>query len=267
MIKFIIDMLIYNKERNEIMSDKKQNYKTIISYDGTNYRGWQRLKDDEKSIQFKIERVLSELYKTDIKIIGSGRTDAGVHAMCQIANFHADNTYTIDEIYKYVNHYLPEDIAVSNIEIVDNQFHSRFNVSEKHYQYKIWNGIHSSVFERKNSYWIEDSLSIDKMEKAAKLFIGKHDFLGFSTKSKKKNTIKEIYNISISSQGSMITIDIYGEGFLYNMVRIIVGTLVEIGQSKKDIDVIQRVFSSGIREDAGFTVPGKGLCLINVSYN
>jgi len=249
------------------MTNKAQNHKMTISYDGTIYRGWQRLKNDEKSIQFKIERVLSELYKTEIKIIGSGRTDAGVHATCQIANFHADNTYTTDEIYKYVNHYLPEDIAVNNIEIVDDQFHSRFNVSEKHYQYKIWNGIHSSVFERKYSYWIKDSINIDKMKEAAKLFIGKHDFLGFSTKSKKKNTIKEIYNINISNQGSMIVIDIYGEGFLYNMIRIIVGTLIEIGQSKKEIDVIQRVFLSGIREDAGFTAPAKGLCLVNVTYN
>lgn len=128
------------------MSIEKLNYKMTISYDGTHYRGWQRLKNDEKSIQFKIERVLSDLYKSEIVIIGSGRTDAGVHAVCQIANFHAENTYTTEEIYKYVNHYLPEDIAVNNIEIMDEQFHSRFNVSEKHYQYKIWNGIHSNVF-------------------------------------------------------------------------------------------------------------------------
>ena len=249
------------------MSTKKLNYKMTISYDGTLYRGWQRLKNDEKSIQFKIERVLSELYKSEILIIGSGRTDAGVHALCQIANFHTVNTYTTDEIYKYVNHYLPEDIAVNKIEIMDEQFHSRFNVSEKHYQYKIWNGIHSSVFERKNSYWVKDSLNIDKMKEAAKLLIGKHNFFGFSSKSKKKNTIRDIYNISITSEGAMISIDIYGEGFLYNMVRIIVGTLIEIGQSKKDIDVIQRVFSSGMREEAGFTAPGKGLCLVNVTYN
>ncbi len=244
-----------------------QNYKMTISYDGTNYRGWQRLKDDVKSIQFKIERVLSELYQYDIKIIGSGRTDAGVHAMSQIANFHADSTHTTEDIYKYLNHYLPEDIAVINIEIVDEKFHSRFNVLEKHYEYKIWNGIHSSVFERKTSYWMKDSLSIDKMKEAAKLLIGKHDFLGFSTKSKKKNTIRDIKNIKISNEGSMIIIDIYGDGFLYNMVRIIVGTLIEIGQSKKDIDVIQQIFTSGIREDAGYTVPGKGLCLVNVTYN
>ncbi|AIO18840.1 tRNA pseudouridine synthase A [Candidatus Izimaplasma bacterium HR1] len=249
------------------MSIEKQNYKMTISYDGTHYKGWQRLKNDEKSIQFKIERVLSELYKSEIKIIGSGRTDAGVHALCQIANFHAENAYSTEEIYRYVNHYLPEDIAVSNIEIMDEQFHSRFNVSEKHYQYKIWNGIHSSVFERKNSYWVKDSLNISKMREASKLLIGKHNFLGFSSKSKKKNTIKDIYNINISSEGSMISIDIFGEGFLYNMVRIIVGTLIEIGQSKKDIDVIQQIFSSGIREEAGFTVPGKGLCLVNVTYN
>lgn len=248
------------------MSVKKVNYKMKISYDGTHYRGWQRLKNDEKSIQLKIERVLSELYKTEIKIIGSGRTDAGVHALCQIANFHADNSYTTDDIYKYLNHYLPEDIAVNSIEIVDELFHSRFNVSEKHYQYKIWNGIHSSVFERKNSYWVQESLNIDNMKEAAKLLIGKHDFIGFSTKSKKKNTVKEIYDLKISNEGSMIIIDLYGEGFLYNMVRIIVGTLIEIGQSKKDADVIRKIFSNGVREEAGFTVPGKGLCLVNVIY-
>ena len=245
---------------------KKQNYKMTIAYDGTVYRGWQRLKNDEKSIQYKIEKVLSELYKTDIKIIGSGRTDAGVHAMCQIANFHAVNTYSTKEIYKYLNHYLPEDIAVSDVEIAHEQFHSRFNVSKKHYQYKIWNGIHSSVFDRKNSYWVKESLDIERMKEASKLLVGKHDFVGFSTKSKKKNTVREIYSINVSKEGSMIVVDIFGEGFLYNMVRIIVGTLIEIGQSKKELDVIQNVFSSGIREQAGYTVPAKGLCLVNITY-
>ena len=248
------------------MNKKKQNYKMIISYDGTNYRGWQRLKNDDKSIQFKIERVLSELYKRDIQVIGSGRTDAGVHAICQIANFHADNTYSIDEVYEYVNHYLPEDIAIQNVELVDELFHSRFNVSEKRYQYKIWNGVHSNVFNRKTSYWVKEPLDIDKMKEAAKQLVGKHDFLGFSTKSKKKNTIRDIYNISISIEDSMITIDISGEGFLYNMIRIIVGTLIEIGQSKKGIDIIEQVFKSGNREDAGYTVPGKGLCMVDVTY-
>jgi tRNA pseudouridine38-40 synthase len=248
------------------MRNTTQNYKMIISYDGTHYKGWQRLKNDEKSIQYKIEKVLTELYKSDIKIIGSGRTDAGVHAMCQVANFHATNRYSTEEIYKYVNHYLPEDIAVRNIVEVDDQFHARFNVSEKHYQYKIWTGTHSRVFERKNSYWFKDSLDSDLMKKASKELIGKHDFLGFSTKSKKKNTIKKIHNIEILNEGSMITIDIYGEGFLYNMVRIIVGTLIEIGQSKKDISVINNVFTSKNREDAGFTAPSKGLCLMNVVY-
>lgn len=244
----------------------KQNYKMTISYDGSNYRGWQRLKNDEKSIQYKIETVLSELYKYDIKIIGAGRTDAGVHARCQIANFYAKKIYSTDEIYKYLNQYLPEDIAVTNIEEVDERFHSRFNAVKKHYQYRIWNGVHSNVFERKTSYWTNESLNIKKMKEAAKILIGKHDFLGFSTKSKKKNTIREIYDIRISKEGPMITVDVYGEGFLYNMVRIIVGTLIEIGQSRKSSDVIEQVFSSGVRENAGYTVPAKGLCLIDVTY-
>jgi tRNA pseudouridine38-40 synthase len=248
------------------MINTSLNFKMTISYDGTHYRGWQRLKNDEKSIQLKIERVLSELYNSDILIIGSGRTDAGVHAVCQVANFHAESTYSTTEIYEYVNHYLPEDIAVNSVEIMDEQFHSRFNVFEKHYQYKIWTGVHSSVFERKNSYWVKDSIDIIRMKEAATILIGKHNFLGFSTKSKKKNTIKDIHNINISKDGAMITIDIFGEGFLYNMVRIIVGTLIEIGQSKKDADIIQHVFLSGTREEAGFTAPGKGLCLVNVSY-
>lgn len=245
---------------------KKQNYKITVAYDGTVYRGWQRLKNDEKSIQFKIERVLSELYKKEIQIIGSGRTDAGVHARGQVANFHADDTHSTTDIYKYLNHYLPEDIAVTSVEEVQEQFHSRFNVSKKHYQYKIWNGVHSSVFERKNSYWVKEFLNINQMNEAAKLFIGKHDFLGFSTKSKKKNTIREIFDISVSNEGSMITIDIFGEGFLYNMARIIVGTLIEIGHSKKEVNVIQSVLSSGNRDDAGSTAPAKGLCLVKVLY-
>lgn len=237
-----------------------------ISYDGTHYRGWQRLKNDEKSIQLKMELVLSELYQTEIQLIGSGRTDASVHAKGQVANFHATNKYTTEEIYKYVNHYLPEDIAVISVEIVDDTFHSRYNVTKRHYQYNIWNGVHSNVFERKQSYWVTDTLDVKKMKQAATVFIGKHDFLGFSTKSKKKNTIKEIYDITITKEESMITIDIYGDGFLYNMVRIMVGTLIEIGLSKKNINAIERTFHTKNREEAGFTVPGKGLCLIDVTY-
>lgn len=248
------------------MSIGTTNYKMTILYDGTHYKGWQRLKDDEKSIQLKIERVLSELYHTEILIIGSGRTDAGVHAKCQIANYHAASIHATEDIYNYLNHYLPEDIAVTNVEVVDEQFHSRFNVAEKHYQYKVWNGIHSNVFERKTSAWVKDPLDVDKMIEAATLFVGKHDFLGFSTKSKKKNTIKEIYNVTVSSDGPMITIDIYGEGFLYNMVRIMVGTLIEIGQSNKEKSIINQVYKSGNRGMAGFTALGKGLCLVNVTY-
>lgn len=248
------------------MSTVKTNYKMTILYDGTHYKGWQRLKDDEKSIQLKIEKVLSELYQSEILITGSGSTEAGVHAKYQIANYHAESKHAIEDIYYYVNHYLPEDIAVTNIEIVDDQFHSKFNVYEKHYQYKIWNGVHSNVFERKTSAWVKDPLDVDKMIEAATLFVGKHDFLGFSTKSKKKNTIKEIYKVKVSSEGSMITIDIYGEDFLHNMVRIMVGTLIQIGQSNKDKSIIPQIFKSGNRGVAGFTALGKGLCLLNVTF-
>lgn len=243
-----------------------KNYKLTIAYDGSRYRGWQRLKNDDKSIQYKIEQVLSKLYDREIKIIGSGRTDAGVHAENQIANFHAEASFTIKEIKNYLNHYLPEDIAIKSIEEVSSRFHSRFNVKEKHYRYRIWIGNYPNVFERKYMYSIDKTIDINAMRIAAKLFEGTHDFKGFSTKSKKKNTQKTISKINIIQNDNEITIDYYGNGFLYNMLRIITGTLLELGYRTRSIDTITQIFETKDRKLAGPTVPPQGLCLINVKY-
>lgn len=243
-----------------------KNYKLVISYDGTRYKGWQRLKNDTKSIQYKIEEILSKLYGHDIKIIGSGRTDAGVHAKHQVANYQAKDLHKTEEILAYVNHYLPEDIAVSSIEEVGERFHARFNVVEKHYQYNIWNGVYADVFARKYSYWVKESLNIEMMIKAAKLFEGEHDFEGFSKRSKNKNTVKNIRQIKITVDGNRIIIDCFGEGFLYNMVRVITGTILEIGLGTRGIESINEIFTTKNRDLAGVTVPAQGLCLMNVIY-
>ncbi len=243
----------------------QKNYKLIIAYDGSRYSGWQRQHSTKNTIQGKIESVLFELYGHNIEINGSGRTDAGVHAKNQVANYKASDNYTCDYIKDYLNMYLPEDIAVKNVSEEDMRFHSRLCVKKKIYEYRILNSNISDVFNRKYVYQIKETLDIEKMRVATKKFIGKHDFSGFSSlKKTKKSTIRTIYYINIEKTNSQIIFTYCGDGFLYNMVRIITGTLVDIGKGN-EID-IDGIFGGLARCYAGATLPAKGLCLKDVIY-
>ncbi|MBR5535230.1 MAG: tRNA pseudouridine(38-40) synthase TruA [Clostridia bacterium] len=244
-----------------------KNYKMTIQYDGTRYQGWQRLKDTDRSIQGKIEDVLSKMVCHKVEIHGSGRTDAGVHAKGQVASFKIECDMTDSEIRDYLNCYLPEDIAVTDICRVDDRFHARLTECRKTYLYRINNSNISDVFERKYVYQIEEKLDIEAMRKASEYLIGEHDFSGFSSLKKvKKSTVRTVYECRAEKKDNEIDIYITGDGFLYNMVRIIVGTLIEVGKGERCPEDILKVLESKNREDAGFTAPAQGLILYEVKY-
>lgn len=244
-----------------------RNFRLLLAYDGSRYRGWQRLGNSDQTIQGKLETVLSRMLETSVEVHGSGRTDAGVHAEGQVANFHADTDMTPQEIQSYLRRYLPEDIGILDVEEAAPRFHSRLNASRKTYRYRIWNTNMSCVFDRKYVWILPDSLSIEDMKDAAKYLIGTHDFLAFcSNKHFKKSSVRTIYDISIVQVGKEIQISVTADGFLYNMVRIIVGTLVEVGRGERSARDIPAILESCVRENAGMTVPPQGLCLMEVLY-
>ncbi|QZY54798.1 tRNA pseudouridine(38-40) synthase TruA [Crassaminicella profunda] len=244
-----------------------RNIKLTIEYDGSKYNGWQRLGNTENTIQGKLESVISRMTNRKVEIIGSGRTDAGVHALGQIANFKTNTNMNIEEIRDYCNEYLPKDIVIKKVEEVDDRFHARYNAKSKKYLYKIWTGKIPAVFNRKYTYDIQQSLKLEAMKKGASYFIGEHDFEAFcSKKSKKKSMVRQIYNIDITREGNEIHILFHGNGFLHNMVRIMVGTLIEIGQGKRKPEDVKEMIASKVRKNAGPTAPARGLFLYEVDY-
>ena len=243
-----------------------KNYKITIQYDGTKYNGWQRQGNTKNTIQEKFENVLEIMCGKKTEIFSSGRTDAGVHALCQVANFKCDVNMTSGEIIGYLNQYLPEDIKVTSIEEADERFHSRLNAVSKTYEYSIAT-TKPDVFIRKYVYTTDKVPDVEKMRVSSQKFLGTHDFKGFSSLGKtKKSTVRTINSIDVAMDDDIIRITINGNGFLYNMVRIISGTLYDIGIGKLDSDVIDEVFSDGERKMAGVTLPACGLKLVGVYY-
>ncbi len=244
-----------------------KNIKLVIEYDGTRYNGWQKQINTQNTIQGKLTDILSSICEEEIQLIGSGRTDAGVHAYNQVANFQTNTKLPLEVLKKTINEKLEKDICVKKIEAVDPRFHSRYNAESKKYLYRIWTKEDINVFERKYSYHISEKLDIEKMKKAAECFIGTYDFKGFtSDKRTKKSTVKTIYSIELTVNNGLLEILYHGDSFLYNMVRIITGTLIEIGLGKMQISQISEIFESKDRTKAGFTVPPHGLFLKDVLY-
>ena len=243
------------------------NYKLTIQYDGGRYQGWQRLGDSENTIQGKIESVLTEMVGEPIEIIGCSRTDSGVHALSQIANFKMDINMTESEVMNYLNRYLPRDISIVEVTLVPERFHARYNVKDKTYLYKIWNEQYTNPFMRKYSMHVEKNLNIPSMKRASQYFIGSHDFTAYSNaKSKKKSMVREIYSIDIEENGGFIEIRVRGNGFLYNMVRKIVGTLIEVGLDEIDAKNIPSIIESKERIQTGRMADPAGLYLENVEF-
>jgi len=243
-----------------------RNLRLDICYEGTRYRGWQRLSTTDNTIQGKIETALSRILGESIEISGSGRTDAGVHAMGQVANFHCESDMSAAEILRDLRRYLPADIGIYSCKEVSPRFHARLGAKEKTYLYRIWNSENPCVFERKFVAQFPEKLDLDAMRETAIHLCGEHDFSAFCGNPRfKKSTVRFVRSIEIFRCGDELRILVTGNGFLHSMVRIIVGTLIEVGRGERSADSIAALFS-GKRADAGFLAPAQGLCLQEVFY-
>jgi len=243
-----------------------RNLRLDICYDGTRYRGWQRLSNTDATIQGKLETALSRILGEPIEVSGSGRTDAGVHALGQVANFHCESTMSAQDILELLRRYLPDDIGIYSCRDVSPRFHARLNAKEKTYIYRIWNSDQPCIFARRYVTVLHDKLDIAAMKHAASLLLGEHDFSAFCGNAKlKKSTVRYIRSINISKQGNEIQLLFTGNGFLHNMVRILTGTLIEVGRGERSPDSIPELFGSK-RAEAGFLAPAQGLCLQEVFY-
>lgn len=244
-----------------------RNLKMTIEYDGFKYKGWQKQKATDLTIQGKIEAVLSKMTGEDIQLVGCGRTDSGVHAENYIANFHTKCSFSTDAMLDYLYEYLPEDIVIKSIEDVAERFHARYNVKSKTYVYRINNNKFRNVFNRKYTYHLAEKLNITEMRKASEALIGSHDFQSFTnSRNSDKSTIRTIDYININEKDDLVEIEVNGNGFLWNMVRVIVGTLIEVGIGNlKPIDV-EKILDEKKRWEAGPLARAKGLILRDVQY-
>lgn len=244
-----------------------KNIKLIVEYDGTNYCGWQ-IQKNGKTIQETIENAIVEVTGEDVKLIGSSRTDAGVHAKMYVCNFSTSSTIPPDKIGIVIDHKLPEDIVILKSEEVDSTFHSRYSSKGKMYSYTILNRNERAAIGRNYAYQYGRNIDVEAMKKAAVYFLGKHDFSAFkSTGSSVKDNIRTITEVRVEKYGDYIKIYVAGDGFLYNMVRIMVGTLLEVGEKKVNPEYVKEIIQSKDRKKAGKVVPAKGLCLEKVFFS
>lgn len=244
-----------------------QNYKLTIQYDGTRYNGWQRQGNTDNTIQGKLNEIIGRYLGEEIDIAGSGRTDAGVHAYGQVANFKTAKCLDKDRFLLVINSYLPKDIRILKVESVDERFHARLSAVSKTYEYVIDNAVVADVFARKYSYRLEERLDVEKMRVAARLLTGTHDYLSFCGNKKfKKSSVRTVTDIKITESAGKITISFTGNGFLQNMVRIMAGTLIEVGLGKREPETMTNILNARSREAAGMMAPAEGLFLKEVEY-
>ena len=243
-----------------------RNIRLDICYDGTRYRGWQRLSNTDNTIQAKLETALSRILGEQIEISGSGRTDSGTHALGQVANFHCESTMPTDEILRQLRMYLPEDIGICSCKNVSPRFHARLNAKTKTYRYRVWKSENPCIFDRKYVYVCRDNYDLTAMRAAAEFFLGEHDFSAFcANKNMKKSTIRYIERFEINETENELTFLVTGNGFLHHMVRIMVGTLLEIGRGERAPASIPMLYGAP-RAESGELIPACGLCLMEVTY-
>jgi len=241
------------------------NIKLVIEYDGTNYAGWQQQKNG-KTIHQTLNKAIVKVVNEEIKLHGAGRTDAGTHAIGQVANFKTQSNIPFFNLVQAINYYLPKDIVVKSAKKVPEKFHSRYSAKSKVYRYTILNSKTRSAIGRNYCHYYATDLDIEKMQKASKALIGKHDFSTFKSKSEVISSVRTIKKLEIKKKGEYLFFTIEADGFLYKMVRAIVGTLLEVGRGKMTIGKFRETVKSGIRSKAGNTVPANGLCLLRVKY-
>ena len=244
----------------------QQNYRLTIAYDGTRFFGWER-QPGKDTIQGKLEAVLGELQGAPVNVIGAGRTDAGVHARAMTANVVLDTALTPEEIRDYMNRYLPDAIAVREVKEAAPRFHARYNALGKTYRYTCFDGPVKPVFDRKYVTLLDYRPDVERMRQAAAYLTGEHDFASFCGNPRmKKSTVRTVDTIDIQQRKDRITFTFHGNGFLQNMVRILVGTLLEVGRGFWAPEQVQAILESRDRKQAGPTAPPEGLCLMKVDY-
>ena len=243
-----------------------RNIKLTLEYDGTNYLGWQKQKVGI-TIQGTLEEAIKVLTKEEVEVTGSSRTDAGVHAKGFVANFKTNSKIPSEKFREAINHKLPEDIVILKSEEVEEEFHARYNAMGKTYSYSILNRDVPSAIDRNYLYHVKRRLDVESMREGCQYFIGTHDFSAFKTSgSSVKTTVRTIKELYIEDNDDIIKIYVTGDGFLYNMVRIIVGTLIMVGSNKIKPLEVKNIIASKEREKAGICVPASGLVLEKVYY-
>ena len=243
-----------------------RNIKLTIEYDGKCYNGWQK-QPDKLNIQGEIEKAIYNITQEEVDLIGSGRTDAGVHALGQVANFKTNSALPIEKLALAINSQLKSSIIIKKAEEVDERFHSRYTAKQKTYRYIINNSKTGTAIYRNLEYCFTVKLNVEKMVEAAKYFEGEHDFKAFkSSGTSGKNSVRTIYKAEVRQDGERIIIELTGNGFLYNMVRIISGTLLDVGLGKIEPNEIPDIIEKKDRTQAGKTLPAHGLYLVKVQY-
>ena len=239
-------------------------YKGVVSYDGTRYGGWQ-IQPDSDSIQANLNKALSKICNEEIFVTGAGRTDGGVHAYGQV--FHFDTAKTFEDFKKSINSQLPDDIHVTSVEKVNDDFHARYDALWKHYCYQINMGEYDPV-NYNHQYQLNKKMDVKTMKEVAQLFIGEHDFTSFNATKKEEmpNQVREIYDITFSVKDDILSVDIYGNGFLRHMVRMMVGTMIEAGLGKLNVSDVKEMLESCSKTAVRYNAPACGLYLINVGY-
>jgi len=243
----------------------RRNVKLTIEYDGTAYHGWQR-QANAVTVQEALEDGIAAVVGHGVTLYGSGRTDAGVHALGQVASFHTDSTIPADGLHHAINTAVPKDIAVVAAEDVPDGFHARYSATGKTYRYTIVCRPVRPAVGAAYVHWLRHELDVEAMRTAANRFIGEHDFAAFQTESDVENTVRTVTRAEWVSEGDRLAFYVAANGFLYNMVRAMVGTLIEVGLGKREPDDIPRLLASRDRTQAGPTAPAKGLCLMQVDY-
>lgn len=243
-----------------------KNFRFTVAYDGTRYFGWER-QPGKETIQGKLEAVLTRMCGAEVNVIGAGRTDAGVHARAMTANAYMDTELTPEEVRDYLNRYLPEDISVDEVKLAADRFHARYRAVGKLYTYTCYVGQTKPVFNRKYVTVLDFQPDLEKMRQAARLLEGEHDYKSFCTNPQmKKSTVRIVDSIEIVQKRDYLYLNFHGTGFLQNMVRILTGTLLEVGAGKLPPEDVSRILEARDRTLAGPTAPAQGLCLMRVDY-
>lgn len=248
--------------------EKLRNIRLMIQYEGTRYRGWQRLGDSEATIQGKLEALLSRVCGEEIALIGASRTDAGVHALAQVANFHTASALSCGDMLAACRAFLPADIAVLAAEEVAERFHARFQARRKRYRYRLDTGFAADVFARRTAFHVPDHFSRERIREALPLLAGEHDFTSFTNgKYKNKSTTRELGDLRLEETGQFADLVFTGDGFLHNMARILAGTLLAVGRGELKPHLLPAIFSARDRQAAGPMLPPHGLTLLGIDYS